>query len=1167
MAPLTALVVALVASASAQLIRNPPSVADFAISSSGSNEYHEQQLPISSHQTSRHPTPFKTGQYTLKQQDNSSCPTYGESQWTGTVDVTDTQRLFFWFFESRSDPSNDPVIIWMNGGPGGSSMVGLFHELGPCIFNMNSSEPAPNPWAWNNNASVLFLDQPAGVGFASLADEAPMPAADLDGAPGFQSFLNIFFGKMFPERANLPIHVAAESYGGHYGPVYLKHILDSRAYDSRSAFWGNITSLILVDALLDWTGNAVGTYELLCSDHFGGGGIINSTACDKIRHAMPEAERLGLLCDLSQDGHECVGLDMHYTNHIDVYYRELIESGRRSPFNIHQDCPSRPLCYTGKGNFTRYLNQGHVKSALGFPESFVYNGINLDMNTAYTLGHDPLKTTTRELGAVLDAHETGGGLGDIRVLVLNGNDDYIVNTPGQQYVYDNLRWSGQADYRISSWRALPEELAASGFWKGTDDGRLVRKVACDHTQPVCNRCRATNRERECTYTISSSRPVRHWGTAAAGRDVPAPPPPPPRHSVTLSSPTTATSADARPTAVLSPLLQDRNFQNGSSPDIVTPSGSSEDQPSGPPSAPPAPGFFGILNHSAVYEETKNTLSLLQGFQACLPGHGDAAPEQYRDPSQVLSSPMREMCLVVLRSIPTPSEGRILMRISPHPYDGWARVAAQRVLSSLYERFGTHLGPSRTNAQLEEMALFLSRNSARPLNDDEPDPDRWIGQFSGPNLRWESLGLLYTFRELGDETPREQDPCSDIEQFTCGLTRHWPEIARVCLGLCIDLTRRFSDGNSLLLQLCIRRTVAESILSGDASASCWRCLAESVSLMTFLGLHDESETPDYRPTLSSETRRRIAAHVFIMDKVIVLFTGRPPLIGHRYASTPLPLDIQDQHLIAGDEAISRALESLDERGWNTDGGLYASTSLRARLMIALIRDELIEIALGKWRQTRFDKLQAIKERQIQTMAEFPASLIYQHGELDSRSSSPGRVYAKLLIQLEHLQNLFVADRLLLRRGGGLDQSDLLLTSFEMVSLTLLFWTNKDRFALARPDFAWLVMAYATPAGGILCMELLNPSFTGAHPRNTKVTRSSIIQNLSLLIGFLDWIGPSAANGSLCANCSAVIQHVLDHTLNTTGSSSWPPEALDAMQLDFNFELFDTFEWLRTDVSTE
>lgn len=284
------------------------------------------------HQTAHGSAPFKTGQYTLKAQDNKTCPTHGESQWTGTVDVSDAHRLFFWFFESRNDPANDPIIVWMNGGPGGSSMVGLFNELGPCIFDLDSAEPSVNPWAWNNNASLLFLDQPAGVGFASLAEGAPMPAADLDGAESFQSFLNIFFGEIFPEKAGLPIHLAAESYGGHYGPVYLKHILDSRAYDSKSAFRGNITSLILVDALLDWTGNAVGTYELLCSD-FRGRDIINATACDNIRHAIPEVERLGMSCDLSQDGHECVALDEQYMGQIDVYYRELINSGKRSPFN------------------------------------------------------------------------------------------------------------------------------------------------------------------------------------------------------------------------------------------------------------------------------------------------------------------------------------------------------------------------------------------------------------------------------------------------------------------------------------------------------------------------------------------------------------------------------------------------------------------------------------------------------------------------------------------------------------------------------------------------------------------------------------------------------------------------------------------------------------------
>ena len=341
-----------------------------------------------------------------------------------------------------------------------------------------------------------------------------------------------------------------------------------------------------------------------------------------------------------------------------------------------------------------------------------------------------------------------------------------------------------------------------------------RKVACDHTQPVCNRCRATGREGECTYTISSSRPVRAWAVGSARPVAGERPRQSLSQSLSQGSPSTG-AAEARPAAQpRASLLPTAGFPDGPPSDVVTPSPSSEDQASGPPSARPGPGFFGILSHSAVYEETKNTLSLLQGFRPCLPGHGDAAQAQFRDPSQVLSSPVREMCMVVLRSIPCPPQGHISLRMSPHPYDGWARVAAQRVLAGLYERFGSHLGTNRTNAQLEEMALFLSRNTARPFNDNEPDPDRWMGQFSGQNLRWESLGLLFTFRELGGEPLSDAD--HDIDQFTCGLTKHWPEVAQVCLGLCVDLTRRFSDGNSLLLQLCIRRTVAESILSGDAS---------------------------------------------------------------------------------------------------------------------------------------------------------------------------------------------------------------------------------------------------------------------------------------------------------------------------------------------------------------
>jgi hypothetical protein len=140
------------------------------------------------------------------------------------------------------------------------------------------------------------------------------------------------------------------------------------------------------------------------------------------------------------------------------------------------------------------------------------------------------------------------------------------------------------------------------------------------------------------------------------------------------------------------------------------------------------------------------------------------------------------------------------------------VAAQRILKSLYSQFGNYLGSNRIDSQLEEIATTLSNNTSQPFLDDMRDPNEWIAQLSGPNLRWESLGLIFSFKELG----KHSGLLSQQEASGEGLRKHWPEVARVCLGLTIDLARRFSDGNSILLQLCIRRTVAESVITGDAS---------------------------------------------------------------------------------------------------------------------------------------------------------------------------------------------------------------------------------------------------------------------------------------------------------------------------------------------------------------
>lgn len=110
-----------------------------AASTADSKYYHvapeiQFQRPLSghghkpAHSTADLPA-YKHGQHMLVEQDGSVCPSYGEKQWTGTIDVTDTRRLFFWAFESRNDPANDPVLFWMNGGPGSSSMMGAFTDI------------------------------------------------------------------------------------------------------------------------------------------------------------------------------------------------------------------------------------------------------------------------------------------------------------------------------------------------------------------------------------------------------------------------------------------------------------------------------------------------------------------------------------------------------------------------------------------------------------------------------------------------------------------------------------------------------------------------------------------------------------------------------------------------------------------------------------------------------------------------------------------------------------------------------------------------------------------------------------------------------------------------------------------------------------------------------
>lgn len=195
-----------------------------------------------------------------------------------------------------------------------------------------------------------------------------------------------------------------------------------------------------------------------------------------------------------------------------------------------------------------------------------------------------------------------------------------------------------------------------------------------------------------------------------------------------------------------------------------------------------------------------------------------------------------------------------------------------------------------------------------------------------------------------------------------------------------------------------------------------------------------------------------------------------------------------------------------------------------------------------------------------VSQFPDILMYRTTDLRDQAVDTPALYTKLLVRLEHLQNLFFIERLMHRETHSISP-ELIDISYEMVSLTLVYWTHRDRLAGLYSDFEWICMQYAAPAGGVLCLGLLHPDL--------RVKRSDIVLQLSLLIGFFDWVRPSAPNSDLCTAVKNVIKRVLDQTLNSTVGIIDVQESFLDTGMDFStdindyfsFDLLDTFDWLR------
>lgn len=135
--------------------------------------------------------------------------------------------------------------------------------------------------------------------------------------------------------------------------------------------------------------------------------------------------------------------------------------------------------------------------------------------------------------------------------------------------------------------------------------------------------------------------------------------------------------------------------------------------------------------------------------------------------------------------------------------------------------------------------------------------------------------------------------------------------------------------------------------------------------------------------------------------------------------------------------------------------------------------------------------------------------------------------------------------------------------EMLEHTVSLWVQRDRLVDHHCDYDWLVVCWGIPASGVLCVELLKQMKQPPDTRHTlRLPRSEIVQNLSLLVGFLEWIRPAAGNYQLCRRMALLIKRILDQILNPSPPSSHPMPLQDHQIQADGFDATGTTPGLHT-----
>lgn len=329
------------------------------------------------------------------------------------------KETFFWYSAALDGNKDAPLLLWLQGGPGASSLFGLFTEVGPFLIDESGALQA-RATSWNEHYHMVFFDNPVGVGFSQTQSTDGFVRDEVQVGKDLYSALGQFF-QLFPELRNNDFYVAGESYGGKYAPACGYTIHEE---NKKPGAHINFKGIVIIDGAFDAPNQLQGYGDILFN--LGMADQAEKEVFDdydrKINERLAAKDTVGAFEYFDEM------LNGDFYPH-PTYYANV--TGMTSNyFNVQLAPDATPL----GGAFVKWLNQAKIKSLIHVGER-IYSPDN--MTVEYYLKADWMRGVTDMLIPLMDNY---------KVMIVSGQNDLILGPVQTEKAIRNLDWTGKEAY-------------------------------------------------------------------------------------------------------------------------------------------------------------------------------------------------------------------------------------------------------------------------------------------------------------------------------------------------------------------------------------------------------------------------------------------------------------------------------------------------------------------------------------------------------------------------------------------------------------------------------------------------------------------------------------------------------------------------------------------------